>query len=176
VWESKTKTDLILEVWEKLDCESIGKQELLAIREVVSDIFGNGAVDSPMHLARFLADEGAQLRHSEIMELHIESFEDPLDNPLFRNIYKFEDFKQAYNSIRQLENLRKKLSADNDKEALRLLQKNTLEEKKELLKSNNIKSREIASWVTIWLQNPDIFEMWAELRQNSQEFKERFGE
>ena len=69
---SRTKLDLIIEVWEKLDCESVGAKEIEAIELVVRDKFGESAVDSPMIIARELADEGAELRHAEILKLDVE--------------------------------------------------------------------------------------------------------
>lgn len=35
MWNSRTKIDLIIEVWEKLDCESVGAREIEAIETVV---------------------------------------------------------------------------------------------------------------------------------------------
>ena len=35
MWQSRTKIDLIIEVWEKLDCESVGAAEIEAIEEAV---------------------------------------------------------------------------------------------------------------------------------------------
>jgi hypothetical protein len=35
---------------------------------------------------------------------------------------------------------------------------------------------EIAEWFTIWLQSPEIFENWIELRRVSKDFKEKFGD
>ncbi len=63
MYKSRTKTDLIIEVWEALDCESVGAKEIIAIEEAVREQFGQNAVESPMILARLLADEGAELRH-----------------------------------------------------------------------------------------------------------------
>jgi hypothetical protein len=34
---------------------------------------------------------------------------------------------------------------------------------------------EIAEWMTIWLQTPDVFENWISLRQKSVEFIDKFG-
>ena len=36
----RTKTDLIIEVWERLDCESIGRKEIEAIESAVRERFG----------------------------------------------------------------------------------------------------------------------------------------
>ncbi len=121
MWQSRTKKDLIFEVWEKLDCESVGAAEISAVEDVLRDRYGYGAVESPMIIARLLADEGAELRHAEIMELDVERrLESPYD-AMFRNILKFSDFKQTLNSIRQIENLRKKFLDENDREGLGLI-------------------------------------------------------
>ena len=48
MWQAKNKRDLMIEVWEKLDCESVGSVEIEAIEEVVRDVYGESAVESPM--------------------------------------------------------------------------------------------------------------------------------
>ncbi|NJM54443.1 MAG: hypothetical protein HC846_14345 [Blastocatellia bacterium] len=185
MYKSRTKTDLMIEIWEALDCESVGAKEIVAIENAVREKFGASAVDSPMKIARLLADEGAELRHSEIMELDIERrLESPYD-AMFRNILKFANFKETLISIRQLENLRRKFTADKDKEGLRLIRETAIKGKQRaLMISNNSRvdekkrteKAEIAEWFTIWLQSPEIFENWIELRMNSKDFRERFGE
>jgi uncharacterized membrane-anchored protein len=184
MFNSRIKNDLIIEVWEKLDCESIGAKEIEAIETVLRDKFGDAAVDSPMIIARLLADEGAELRHSEIMELDVERrLESPYD-AMFRNILKFADFKQTLASIRRLENLRKKFLSENDREGLRLVRETALKGKNRsqmIAKNEKVEQKkreekqEIVEWFTIWLQSPEIFDNWINLRQNSQDFINRFG-
>ncbi|CAN5366859.1 hypothetical protein BH10ACI2_BH10ACI2_17690 [soil metagenome] len=183
-WQSRTKNDLIIEVWEKLDCESIGAAELKAIEMVVEDRFGAAAVDSPMIIARMLADEGADLRHSEIMELYIERASDRPYDAAFRNVLKFDDFRTTLISIKNIENIRRKYKGDGDKNGSRLLREAVLGAKTNAL-SDLSKNRtgekqkqmnaEIAHWLTIWMQTPEIFETWVELRQKSPDFIEQFG-
>ncbi|HEY0050273.1 MAG TPA: hypothetical protein VGB68_13345 [Pyrinomonadaceae bacterium] len=183
MYKSRTKNDLIIEVWEALDCESVGAKELVAIETAVRERFGQSAVDSPMKMARLLADEGAELRHAEIMQLDVERrLESPYD-AMFRNILKFSDFKQALVSIRNLENLRRKFQAENDKEGLRLVRETARRGKsraqmiagnEKVEESKRAEKAEIAEWFTIWLQSPEIFENWVGLRQNSKDFKDRF--
>ena len=185
MWQSRTKKDLIIEIWEKLDCESVGAKEIEAIEIVVREKYGHGAVESPMIIARLLADEGAELRHAEIMELDVQRrLESPYD-VMFRNILKFSDFRQTLISIRQLGNLRKKFLAENDKEGLRRVRETALKGKNRALmiagnekveaKKRGEKS-EIAEWFALWLQSPEVFESWIELRQKSPDFKKRFSE
>ena len=181
---SRTKTDLIIEVWEKLDCESVGASEIEAIEIVVREKYGNNAVESPMIIARLLADEGAELRHAEIMQLDVKRRTESPYDAMFRNILKFSDFRQAVISIRRLENLRKKFVAENDKEGLRLVRETAIKGKRraQMVAGNekvDVQNRaekvEIVEWFTIWLQSPEIFENWINLRMNSKDFKEKFN-
>ncbi len=95
MFDARNKNDLIIEVWEKLDCESVGASEMIAMEEAVLGQYGKSAVDSPMIIARLLADEGADLRHSEIMQLYVERHSDLPYEAAFRNILDVSDFKQA---------------------------------------------------------------------------------
>lgn len=183
MWKSRTKTDLTIEVWEALDCENVGAKEIIAVENAVRERFGNSAVDSPMRIARLLADEGAELRHAEIMELDVERRQESPYAPMFRNILKFADFKQALISIRNLENLRKKFQSENDKEGLRLVRETALKGKNRaqmISKNEKVEEKkraekaEITEWFTIWLGSPEVFENWVQLRQNSKDFKEKF--
>ncbi len=183
MFNSRTKNDLIIEVWEKLDCESVGAAEISAIEIVILERFGDGAVESPMITARLLADEGAELRHAEIMELDVQRrLESPYD-AMFRNVLKFSDFKQTLISIRRLENLRQKFIKENDREGLRLMRETAVKGKTRaqmIAKNDRVENKkraekqEIAEWFTIWLQNPEIFENWLILRRASPDFIERF--
>jgi hypothetical protein len=184
MWTSRTKLDLIIEVWEKLDCESVGAAEIEAIEEAVRGRFGEAAVESPMRIARILADEGAALRHSEIMELWVRRFSDQPHEAEFRNLANFTTLDAAYRNIRRVENLRRKFVDAGDKEGLRLLRQELLDAKSYLLKNSRERkldalsrhtNREIAEWLTIWLQSPELFENWIKMRQKSAEYRTTFS-
>lgn len=176
MWQARTKDELIIEVWEKLDCENVGASEIQSIETVVKDTFGPQALDSPMRIARLLADEGAELRHSEIMKLWVERFESLGQNADLRNIFKFSTFSESAATIRKLENLRRKYTSDGSRDDLRRVREAVIEEKKRLQsQARSEYSLEIAEWLTIWLQTPEMFENWASLRQNSKDFKVKFS-
>ena len=173
----------MIEVWEKLDCESVGAAEIEAIEEAVSAKFGDAAVESPMHIARILADEGAALRHAEIMQLWVARFEDRPHEAEFRNLIKTDDLGAAARSIKHADNLRNRFISIGDKEGLRLLRDEILEVKAQLQKATQARrseaherqrSAEIAEWLTIWLQSPEIFDHWIKLRKSSAEYKQKF--
>ncbi len=184
MWNSRTKIDLIIEVWEKLDCESVGAKEIEAIETVIREQLGEGATELPMKLARLLADEGAELRHAEILELDARRrLESPYD-AMFRNILKFTDFKQTLASIRQIENIRRKFALEKDREGLRAVREVALKGKRraQMISKNEkvapekrAEKEEIAEWFTIWLQSPEIFENWIVMRQKSPDFIAGFG-
>ncbi|HVF47711.1 MAG TPA: hypothetical protein VNA17_09115 [Pyrinomonadaceae bacterium] len=183
-WQSRTKTDLIIEVWEKLDCESVGAAEIEAISVAVDAEYGAAAVDPPMVIARLLADEGAVLRHAEIMRLHVDRASDGPYDAALRNLVQIDDLDSAASSIRKLENLRRKYKAENDRDGLRLVLDMALRAKKtaaaaaaraDIDAGEKIFNAEISAWLTVWLQTPDIFDSWLDLRRDSADYRSKFG-
>ena len=181
---SRNKTDLIIEVWEKLDCENVGAAEIEAIEVVVREQYGQQAVESPMRIARLLADEGADLRHSEIMELYLARAANRPYDAAFRNVLDVRDFKSALTSLRNLESLRSKYKSDNDKEGLRHVRETAIRGKEQALETaERVRvdeatrqiNAEIAEWFTVWLQTPEVFDNWVDLRQRSPAYINKFG-
>ncbi len=180
--KARTKRDLIIEVWEALDCESVGADEIIAIEKAVEERFGKPAVDSPMIVARLLADEGAELRHPEILSLYVSRTTDPEMEAAFRNIVDISGFDSALASIRRMENLRRKFQAEGDAEGLRLIRQRAILAKNEARAHAERTPRipeiyelnyEIAEWFTIWLQSPEIFDGWIRLRMASPDYAAR---
>jgi hypothetical protein len=184
-WQARTKRELMIEVWEHLDCESVGAKELEAVREAVRERFGEGAVESPARVARVLADEGAELRHAEVLELDARwRTQDPYE-AAFRNVLKFSTFEEAAASIRRLDNLRKQFRRKGDKEGLRRVQETVLKGKQRaqmIARNQSVNERkreekaEMAEWFTVWLNQPEIFDDWLALRLASKDFRARFLE
>ena len=182
-WASRTKRELMIEVWEHLDCESVGAKELEAVAAAVRERFGDGAVESPARVARLLADEGAELRHAEVLEMDARwRTRDPHD-AAFRNVLKFSTFEEAAASIRRLDNLRKQFRRKEDREGLRRVQETVLKGKQRaqmIARNPSVNERkraekaEMAEWFTVWLNQPEIFEDWLALRLASKDFRERF--
>ena len=182
-WQARSKRDLIIEVWEWLDCESVGAVELQAISAAVHEQYGAGAVESPLAMARLLADEGAELRHPEIMGLDVAWRTQDKYAAMFRNLLKFADFTQAVQTLRQLENLRQQFTREKDAIGLRRLRELALKGKQraamvaanpKVESAKRAEKEEIAHWFGVWLNAPTLFNDWLALRFNSPEFKQRF--
>jgi len=182
MWKSKTKDDLIIEVWEALDCESVGAKELLAIEKEVCEVFGDSAIELPMRVARKLADEGALLRHSEILEIDSKKRADTPLEVFLESLFEHRTLGSTLTSLRQLEAARTGIGAD-DRSVVKRLRDCAIRAKDDLQAiayderrsdRERLETGEAAEWIKIWLDSPAVFENWISLRLNSDEFKRLF--
>jgi hypothetical protein len=183
-WSARTRQDLIIEVWEFLDCESVGARELQQIQEAVLEQFGAGAAASPATIARTVADEGAVLRHPEVFECDRRWREENLKKWTFREAMDFADLASAFASVVKLEERRIELQAGSDAQGLKDLREVVISLRKDLLlkarskifETQRQQLKEIAYWLAVWLQAPELFSDWLDLRRRSDEFGKRFPE
>ncbi len=182
-WNSRTKRDLIIEVWEHLDCESVGAPELERIQQALHERFGEGALESPASIARTVADEGAVLRHPEVFHFDSKWRERNLTGQSFLSELDFRSLSEALDSFLKLEDKRREFEANSEKKGraqLRLVIKSAREDcllmarSKIIDKGQREQAKEILRWLTIWLQSPELFSDWLDLRRRSPEFRKRF--
>jgi hypothetical protein len=178
-WQARTKQELIIEVWEDLDCESVGKLEIERILQQVAATFGERAIESPAAIARKLADEGAVLRHPEILNFDSQWREGRLQS---QPEISFVSLPDAVDSLKRLEEWRRELiagevqSKEPQELALDFKRQAQLEARSKILseEQRNV-ANEVVQWLTIWLQEPEIFDEWLSLRQRSPAFIKKFG-
>ena len=160
-WKARTKHDLMIEIWEDLDCESVGAQELEQIQQAIRLRFGEGAVESPAAIARALADEGAVLRHPEVLDCDTKWRVRQIFGALPLDQFSFSNLDEASESIRKLEYLRRKFEDESELVELRRLQQTALRFKQEaqlvsrskvVAEKRRFEAREIAQWLTVWIQ------------------------
>src|SRR5258708_4735469 len=148
---ARTRQELTIEVWVGLGRAAAGENELREIQRAIAKRFGEGAVDSPAAIARLLADEGAELRHPEIIEFDARWREAQIEKDA-TDFSVFERFdaakplrlKQADVLIKTLEKLRKKLERAGNAQALRSLRDEAVSARQtvhSLAKSEKIKGR-----------------------------------
>ena len=174
-WTATNKQDLIIEVWEALDCESVGCYELERIQEALHERFGPGAQDSPAAIARVVADEGAVLRHPEILECDSKWRLQCLESQAFEKELDFSDFNKALASFSAIE--REQASGNG---RLREVVTNARQNQVLISRSKIIdpadreRAKEISQWLLVWLQSPQLFSDWLDLRLRSEEFRSKF--
>jgi hypothetical protein len=185
LWQSRTNHDLLIEVWEKLDCESVGSDEIQQIQAAVRETLGAGAVQSPATIARTLADEGAVLRHPEVLNSDSQWREQRLSELIPPDDLNFRTLEQASASIKRLTTEHSKLRKATDHAASERLRELVVAHKidtqqmarsKILPAETRARAKEVSLWLTIWLEQPEVFDEWLDLRQRSPEFIRKFGQ
>src|SRR6266851_4510250 len=180
-WRSRTKRDLIIEVWEALDCESVGARELEQIQQVLQEKLGEGAIESPAAIARVVADEGAALRHPEVFECDLKWREGKLSAT--SNKLDFSSLATALESFTEVEG-RRASAEQKDDAALRRLRELIAGARQDALlvarskvipNSQRAEAKEISEWLRVWLVAPELFRDWLDLRMRSAEFQKKFG-
>ena len=182
-WSARTKHDLIIEVWEHLDCESVGAPELEQIQQALREKFGEGALESPASIARSVADEGAVLRHPEVFECALKWRQQNLDNRKFQEELDFDSLAGAFQSMVKLEERRLELLTNDDTRGLTQLRDIvTSAQTDSLLRARSKimdrvqrdEAKEVSQWLTIWLQAPELFSDWLDLRRRAPEYRKKF--
>jgi hypothetical protein len=186
-----TRRDLIIAVWDRLGRAPIGESELREIRRSIHSEFGPGANESPAAIARLLADEGAELRHPEVIEFDARWREAEIESDAAR-FKGLEDFltgkplrlKKAEALIKRLEKLRKNSEGAGDQTTLKQVRNlvvnarqvaELLVKDRTLNQTQRAEQAEIAEWLKVWIQTPSLFADWLELRRRSPDFQKKFG-
>jgi len=157
-----SRDEFIIEVWEGMEKEVVGASELGVIESAVVERFGTAM--SPASIARVLADHGARLGHPEILQADARWREKQL-------LFTADDLE--FGDLAAARKLIDKIQQSGGDPAMRQSVR-SLKTELDWLSSSNQLAAEVAQWLGVWLQNPQIFAEWLVLRQNTAEFRERF--
>jgi hypothetical protein len=131
----------------------------------------NETSQSPAAIARTQADGGAQLTHPDVLDADVR----------WRSQRLFTAEELNFDTPAAAVDWMNNLSRRPDREQLGpavLSLKRELESvvasERSSQKDRHL-AREIGQWLTVWLQNPAIFDDWFELRRNTDEFVQLFG-
>ena len=180
-----TKSDLIIESWKRLNAETLGRRELEEIQLALRTTFGDGGVESPASIARTLADLGVPLRHPDILEADTDWRAARMLDSSPLGALNFSTIDDAVSSARTINGEWTRLQSTNDANAnarlkaivTALRQELSLLGRSKAIEEDRKKvAVEVANWLGVWLQNPQIFADWVELRTNSREFLKTFKE
>lgn len=169
----------ILEVWERMETDTVGGAEISRIQEAIAECFSADSRDviqiGPASIARILADEGARLRHPEILEADVQwrkrqemiSLAVELnDSSLFQRVFSFlertqgGEFENKESERKHVRQLALKLKSEFE---LIAAHRNDLEG--EIVK-------EFSQWLKVFLETPEIARDWLALRIETPEYKD----
>jgi len=174
----QTKKAMILEAARGLGIQRWSTAEVDQLRRKLIADHGEAGKSSNDYITDVLKEMGWKVQLSEREEAE-ERFEEE-----FEDILHFKTLGDAEVSLTRLDELLRRFRAHGEKAAVvRVLEIARLGKRRAEMISHNRKveagkreeKREIAEWFRIWLETPDAFFGWLEVRKASPEFQEKFG-
>ena len=172
----ETKKQIILEYCRAKALERIGLAEIRALeRELHARL---GSRTSASYIAGVLRAAGKNV------EYHDRFADPPIEEPYasrLRDVLEFHDLASTEASLRKLDELYREYRDAADRAGVRwvrtLLQKGklraaSLAASPRVGPEKRAEKAEIASWFRIWLETPDLFFDWLEVRKASEEFRQ----
>jgi ssDNA-binding replication factor A large subunit len=173
----RTKKELILEVAREIGAQQYTPAEIDQLRRRLIAEHGEDGKTGNDYIADVLKNAGIKVAltlQEEAEEQYEEEFEDLLH---------FKTLEDAEVSIMRLDELMRKFQAHGEHSAVeRVLNVARLGKRRAEMIARNPKVEapkraekvEISSWFRIWLETPDVFFDWLDVRKQSPEFRAQF--
>jgi hypothetical protein len=171
------KKQMILAVARELDKPSYTPAEIEQVRRRLLAEHGEAGKTSADYVADVLLEAGMRVvlsPHTDTQGRYEEEFEDLLH---------FSTFEEAEMCLVRLDELHRKFTAEGERAAAaRVIEVAQLGRRRAEMIARNHKvdskkraeKEEVARWFGVWLEQPDAFFDWLEIRKNAPEFQERF--
>jgi hypothetical protein len=175
-----TKKQIILEYCGAKALERIGPEEIRALENELRARLGPNLKTSPSYIASVLREAGKNVEYYD--RFATPAMDEPYASRL-HNLLQFHDLESAEASLRKLDSAYREYRLASDRNGTRLvralLQKGkfragSLAANPRVSPDKRAEKREIATWFRIWLETPDLFFDWLELRKASEEFRRLF--
>ena len=173
----KTKKALILETAREINAQKWTPAEIDQLRRRLIAEHGETGKTGTEYIADVLKDAG----HRVLLSLQEEAEEQYEEE--FEDLLHFKTLEDAEVSIMRLDELMRKFRAHGEKAAVeRVLEIARLGKRRAEMIAHNHKVEpqkraekdEIANWFRIWLETPDAFFDWLDVRKQSPEFTAKF--
>jgi hypothetical protein len=173
----KTKKALILQTAREMGAQSFTLAEIDQLRRKLMAEHGEEGKTGTDYIADVLKDAGMKVSLS-LQEEAEEQYEEEFDDLLH-----FKTLEDAEVSLMRLDELMRKFQSQGERAAVeRVLNIARLGKRRAEMIARNPKveghkraeKTEIAEWFRIWLETPDIFFDWLDVRKQSPEFQSKF--
>ena len=173
----KTKKSLILQAAGEIGAQKFTPAEIEQLRRRLIAEHGEEGKAGSEYIAEVLKDAGLRVilnQQEEVEEQYEEEFEDLLH---------FKTLEDAEVSIMRLDELMRRFQAHAERAAVeRVLNVARLGKRRAEMIARNAKvepqkrveKEEIANWFRIWLETPDAFFDWLDVRKQSPDFQAKF--
>ncbi|HLK04323.1 MAG TPA: hypothetical protein VKT53_07775 [Candidatus Acidoferrum sp.] len=175
--DHKTKKALILDTAREIGAEKWTAAEIDQLRRRLLAEHGDEGKTGSDYIADVLKTAGLKVNLSQLEEVE-DQFEEE-----FEDLLHFKTLGDAEVSLMRLDELWRRFQAHGEKPAAeRVLNIARLGKRRAEMISRNHKvephkraeKEEIASWFRIWLETPDAFFDWLDVRKKSAEFQTKF--
>ena len=189
---ARTRQEMVLEIYDREAMGEVTEREIRIIQEGLLEAFGEGGLLSPGEIARVLLDEQLPVRLDHVLRMghRLDKYEE-----MFAGLAFPSTLREAAESLRTIDARYREFRQQGDRTGMRYARQTALRARQNALAhphhrpnlSNwpnspnspnrpnwpNLEGRqEIAQWFTIWLQTPDIFLTWLEIRQQQPAFRQ----
>jgi hypothetical protein len=170
---------MILELATHFGVQKFTVAEVEQLRRQMIARMGAAGKTSPEYIAEVLGEAGMRVIWSTDSDT-----EDKYEEE-FQDLLHFSNLEEAEICVMRLDELLRKFRAEGEKAAAeRVLDVARLGRRRaEMIARNHrvdplkrAEKEEILQWFKVWLETPDAFFDWLELRKQSPDFRKRFGE
>src|SRR5262245_49080033 len=171
----KSKRELVLDIYDNEAMGEVTPREIAIINQALIEEYGPGGAMTPAEIARVLHEEELPVRFDQVFRMMTttEKYEN-----IFAHYLENDNLDEAENSISEIDQLYRKFKKVGDDagvrfsfEAARTARSNAVElsQLSQLRIAQRREQAEIAQWFGVWLQTPDLFTQWLEIRKASAE-------
>jgi hypothetical protein len=177
--DSASKKEMILNLAAELAVTRFTVAEIEQIRRKMIARSGAAGKTSPEYIADVLGEAGLRVIWSTEADTEGRYEEE------FHDLLHFSNLEEAEICVMRLDELLRKFREEGDRAAAeRVLEVARLGRRRaEMIARNHrvdplkrAEKEEILQWFKVWLETPDAFFDWLELRKQSPDFRKRFGE
>jgi len=175
--ELKTKKEMILETAREIGAEKWTPAEIDQLRRKLIAEHGEEGKTGSDYVADVLKDAGLKVSLSQLEEVE-DQFEEE-----FEDLLHFKTLGDAEVTLMRLDELWRRFQAHGENAAAgRVLDVARLGKRRAEMIARNHKveahkrqeKEEIANWFRIWLETPDAFFDWLDVRKQAAEFRSKF--
>jgi hypothetical protein len=177
--DQSSKKEMILNLAAELAVTRFTVAEIEQIRRKLIARTGAAGKTSPEYIADVLGEAGLRVIWSTEADTEGRYEEE------FHDLLHFSTLEEAEICVMRLDELLRKFRAEGERAAAeRVLEVARLGRRRaEMIARNHrvdplkrAEKEEILQWFKVWLETPDAFFDWLELRKQSPDFRKRFGE
>lgn len=176
-----SKKQMILEIYAAKKLQAAGSAELQSIKQELLQRLGEKGAAGIPYIAQVLRHAGVPVQYDH--PFAGPAMPEPYASRL-RGALRFQDLASAETSLRSLNAAYRNYREAGDRTGIALVRSILMKGKQRaerIAKDPSIQSQkrrekqEIANWFRVWLQTPELFFDWLEIRKRSEEFERWFG-